>query len=629
MKKIILVIVLLSFFVLQHICLATAECIETVSLIECTASLTNVLIHTDKNILIHDAVITGSSFSLSTSASVSVENSQFLILGLDGADGIDKDYSYPNLKCDTIKSGSGKHGQNSSILVQAKSIELRNSAIVSRAGNGGEGGLCFCECRSDYYECHCTAGDGGQGGASFFNLTADEISIYNSSIESTAGNGAKGGNAGNSCRRAGQTCTAFAGNGGSAGSSSFDIDSESSYDIFDTSAKTFGGLKGKRGTADWDYQGSHGLEGSIGNSAVSIKAEKIRYYETTINREHVYGSENTNNEVYFEAHELSFWPFYTIIGENIVFNLTGTENRFAVFDANISPYNLSHSGELVYSGNLSIANATYVNEHDFVLRFNSWNQSAVYAQDYTTLEINATDLEDDLISGCVFSFNSETRNGTENNRVWQAEFFINETGIQNVTCVCQNSKHHNNSIEWNFTAIQKPVETPVEEPVVIPEPEPVPIKKKSSGGGGGSSPAQPKQETKVCISDWKCTEWSNCTNSTKTRTCSDINRCGSMAEMPNTKEKCETELVIAELVAEPVIEQAVIPEPAKEPELNMFWLILPTSIASTGAVSFAFRKKLVLLKKILDKKLKERAQEKKFKLKLRREMMLEEETGGN
>jgi hypothetical protein len=623
MNKIILAMMLLCFFAIQQICLVNAECVETDSLIECTGNATDVLIDTDKDILIRDAVINGSSFSLSTSASVSVENSQFLVLGLDGTNGIDKEYSYPNLKCDKITAGNGKQGQNSLFLVQAQSIELRNSVLVSNGGNGGEGGLCFCECRTEYYECQCYAGDGGQGGASFFNLTADEISIYNSSIESTAGNGAKGGNAGNSCRRAGQTCTAFAGNGGSAGSSSFAIDSVSSYDLFDTSTSTFGGLKGKRGTAVWDYQGSHGVEGSIGSSAVRIKAEKIRYYETTINREHVYGSESTNNEIYFEAQEISIWPFYTILGQNILFNLTGDKNRFAVFDANISQYNLSHSGELVYSGNLSIENATYVNEHDFVMQFNNWTQSSLYTQDYTTLKVNATDLEDDLISGCMFSFNSETSNGTENNGLWQAEFFINETGIQNVTCVCWNSKNHNNAIEWNFTAIEKPV-NPVEEP------EPVLVKKKSSGGGGGgSTPAQPKQEAKVCVSDWNCSEWSNCTNSTKTRTCMDINRCGSMAEMPNTKENCEMPVIE---VFEPVIENKtieVIAEPVQKTNFNPFWLLLPVSAAGSAGTVYATRKKISAkmqkVKQAVAKRKKQRKSLEALKQKIRKEMAVEGE----
>jgi len=42
-----------------------------------------------------------------------------------------------------------------------------------------------------------------------------------------------------------------------------------------------------------------------------------------------------------------------------------------------------------------------------------------------------------------------------------------------------------------------------------------------------------------CEEDWSCSEWSSCTNSIQTRTCSDINECGTESNKPGEQQACE------------------------------------------------------------------------------------------
>lgn len=55
----------------------------------------------------------------------------------------------------------------------------------------------------------------------------------------------------------------------------------------------------------------------------------------------------------------------------------------------------------------------------------------------------------------------------------------------------------------------------------------------SSGGGGGSA-------STTCMGQWQCTSWSNCINNTQTRTCSDINNCGTTTNKPTETQQCST-----------------------------------------------------------------------------------------
>ncbi len=50
-------------------------------------------------------------------------------------------------------------------------------------------------------------------------------------------------------------------------------------------------------------------------------------------------------------------------------------------------------------------------------------------------------------------------------------------------------------------------------------------------------------ETEECTPDWNCTEWSDCINGTKTRTCTDLNTCGTDEDKPDESKACGAEAV--------------------------------------------------------------------------------------
>lgn len=43
----------------------------------------------------------------------------------------------------------------------------------------------------------------------------------------------------------------------------------------------------------------------------------------------------------------------------------------------------------------------------------------------------------------------------------------------------------------------------------------------------------------VCIENWKCTAWSECVNGKQTRTCTDKNKCGTIANKPIEEKSCK------------------------------------------------------------------------------------------
>ncbi len=53
----------------------------------------------------------------------------------------------------------------------------------------------------------------------------------------------------------------------------------------------------------------------------------------------------------------------------------------------------------------------------------------------------------------------------------------------------------------------------------------------SSSSGGGSS----------CIENWRCGDWGECENGLQTRTCEDINRCGTKKSKPYLQRTCDVE----------------------------------------------------------------------------------------
>jgi hypothetical protein len=83
----------------------------------------------------------------------------------------------------------------------------------------------------------------------------------------------------------------------------------------------------------------------------------------------------------------------------------------------------------------------------------------------------------------------------------------------------------------------------------------------SSGGGGGggggggitsatptpqttnnssSATPQPSSEMPACEEKWSCTEWSRCENGAQTRTCTDLNSCGTDIYEPLKSQPCST-----------------------------------------------------------------------------------------
>ncbi len=48
-----------------------------------------------------------------------------------------------------------------------------------------------------------------------------------------------------------------------------------------------------------------------------------------------------------------------------------------------------------------------------------------------------------------------------------------------------------------------------------------------------------KKISETCSEEWDCTEWSNCTDGNQTRTCEDLNNCGTQEDKPSLIQECE------------------------------------------------------------------------------------------
>lgn len=64
----------------------------------------------------------------------------------------------------------------------------------------------------------------------------------------------------------------------------------------------------------------------------------------------------------------------------------------------------------------------------------------------------------------------------------------------------------------------------------------------NGGNGGGLILPSPEEEEEegTCVEDWMCTEWSECVNGKQSRTCADLNRCGTTENKPAESEDCLT-----------------------------------------------------------------------------------------
>ncbi len=92
---------------------------------------------------------------------------------------------------------------------------------------------------------------------------------------------------------------------------------------------------------------------------------------------------------------------------------------------------------------------------------------------------------------------------------------------------------------------------------------PVVTDSSSGGGGGGGFAAAPI----LCIEDWQCSEWGNCTGTTQTRVCTDLNDCGTTADKPDETRICEEMAEESDMIIEipaPVLTEESVKETAKK-----------------------------------------------------------------
>jgi hypothetical protein len=76
----------------------------------------------------------------------------------------------------------------------------------------------------------------------------------------------------------------------------------------------------------------------------------------------------------------------------------------------------------------------------------------------------------------------------------------------------------------------------------------------NEGSSGSSSSTRSSSNSGTCSYnedyDWGCSEWSDCSNGTQTRTCKTYNNCGTVYGKPNTEQTCE--IIIPEVNTEPL-----------------------------------------------------------------------------
>jgi hypothetical protein len=53
-----------------------------------------------------------------------------------------------------------------------------------------------------------------------------------------------------------------------------------------------------------------------------------------------------------------------------------------------------------------------------------------------------------------------------------------------------------------------------------------------------------EEEEVPCVENWSCTEWSECIEGKQTRTCTDLNDCGTFVHKPAEMRDCEVEKLL-------------------------------------------------------------------------------------
>ena len=83
-----------------------------------------------------------------------------------------------------------------------------------------------------------------------------------------------------------------------------------------------------------------------------------------------------------------------------------------------------------------------------------------------------------------------------------------------------------------FDTAQSNVVTITVLPITFPPPQ--------SGGGGGGGPSGAAPPPEPCTPEWECTEWDACLpTGIQTRTCTDLNNCGTAEDRPDLIRDCE------------------------------------------------------------------------------------------
>lgn len=68
----------------------------------------------------------------------------------------------------------------------------------------------------------------------------------------------------------------------------------------------------------------------------------------------------------------------------------------------------------------------------------------------------------------------------------------------------------------------------------------------TTGGGvvsGGTTQPETPEEPETCEEYWICTDWAECVNGKQSRTCADVNRCGTEENKPVESQDCEMGMI--------------------------------------------------------------------------------------
>jgi hypothetical protein len=79
---------------------------------------------------------------------------------------------------------------------------------------------------------------------------------------------------------------------------------------------------------------------------------------------------------------------------------------------------------------------------------------------------------------------------------------------------------------------------PCEFSVWMSNPGEAPPSEEEGAPSAGGGPAGAVTENVTCVEDWECTEWSECIEGKQTRTCTDLNNCGTTADKPTEVREC-------------------------------------------------------------------------------------------